>query len=249
MSIYSTHLGRSSSWHAPAGSLSHAGGPRSGAWGSVLAAVVAIPLAHAAPPVSARPITFAFTGEVGGVLDIQHFIYPELVHTGSPFTGSFTFESTTPNATPDDPYMASYEYAIIDFEAQLGSLPLEFSPTTTNNGIDVGNDYPRSVTLYWDTYAVDLPFEIMGRHVEGGIGLIDATASAWDTFALPEVPPLLENFESEHWFVFNVYGQGLIVIDGQINSLTLVPEPTTAAMVGLGAVALLAQGGRRRRYG
>ena len=199
-----------------------------------------------AAPAVARPITFAFTGEAKDIVDLAYQIYPEYVREGSEFSGWLTFETTTPNATPDSATEATYVGAILDCHVQLGALSLDFITDTTNNDIATGNDMPISPPWdYRDFYGFHLPIAILDTPVTGGIGLIDDTATALDSLAIQEMPPSLEDFDRK-WFVFNVIGQG-IRIEGQLHSLTLVPEPGAMSILGLGAVFFSTRRARRNR--
>ena len=68
-------------------------------------------------------ITWEFTGEVTHIWDLTDLL-GGAVALGDPFSGSFTFESTTPDADPADARIGLYEGAIGALSGQFGELPV-----------------------------------------------------------------------------------------------------------------------------
>jgi hypothetical protein len=92
--------------------------------GTLVLALGAVPCIA---PAQARPITFAFEGVVENIADSTFTIYPEYVDYGSPFSGSFTFESTTPPSA-NDAWTNTYVGAVTSLSGEVGSIAFEGSP-------------------------------------------------------------------------------------------------------------------------
>jgi hypothetical protein len=185
-------------------------------------------------PAQARPITFYYTGVVDYVVDWTYTVYPDYVDYGSAFSGSFTFESTTPPRR-NDPYTNTYVGAVTAVSGQVGSLVFGEAPPIQGD-IQVSNDLPPSGHYRTDSYNMLATVQLFGVSTQMGIGFIDYDGNALSSKALPEVPP---TFGDIHFGFQLSSGPS---IGGYLTSFT--PEPGGFAMIAFGAMAALA---RRRR--
>ena len=169
-------------------------------------------------------ITFGFSGIVTAV-------DPSLTaefSVGEQVLGSYTFDSTTPDSDPDVT-VGEYTNAVSDFSATFGG---DYTVTEgANNVISVGDDAPN------DAYTVLLT-DPVAPTVAGldlavlAIGLIDTSATVFNSDALPLTPPDISGFDFDSSFSLYFNPSGLNQsVDFQMTSLTLIiPEPTALAL-------------------
>ncbi|MGB2985015.1 MAG: PEP-CTERM sorting domain-containing protein [Phycisphaerae bacterium] len=182
----------------------------------------------------ASPVTFEFAGEITSVLDDEDFL-GGAVTVGSPFSGSFTFESTTPDSYPGSPWSAAYPDAITAISGQIGGIPF-LGPVHFENIIGVLNDAPASGT---DHYEVHGGVGFVSETLMFSLVLFDDTGRGLSNDLLPLSPPDIRLFDFAR---FAVSDETIpLGLGGDITSLT--PDPGTLALLGLGALIVT----RRRR--
>jgi len=193
----------------------------------ILAALIgSLALGTGVRPAAGYPVTWEFAGDVRNVGD-RDGVLPESVTVGAPFSGSFTFESTTPDSEQDDPTHGIYEGALTSLSGIFGDVPF------ASNGLF-------DVTVLNDTTLPDDSFIFVGsavflnRIVNTSFGLTDLNATIFSSDALPLVPPSLDRLDS---IVFGLNSQEEgIFIGGDVTSL--VPEPGTLCLLALGALMI-----------
>ena len=74
-------------------------------------------------PANAGPVTWEYAGEITAVNDYID-LFGSAITVGTPFSGYFTFESSTPNSSTDS--TGRYEDAILDTAGQIGDLAFLF---------------------------------------------------------------------------------------------------------------------------
>lgn len=193
---------------------------------------------------AAAPITFEFTGSV----DLVNSNLAPTFSSGQSISGSYTFESATPNQAST---VGSYP-ALTSFEIDVGG----YVATSTSGKISVFNDFGINGT---DSYQVSTrplsgsgdPDTLSGADVNGlslfsvTMVLQSSTGTALNNFDLPVTPPNLADFDQV--FVnlgFNLIPNGLATVRLSLDSLTLAnvsqPVPAPSMMlVGLMLVATL----------
>lgn len=179
---------------------------------------VALVVAAFASPAWAVPITFSFTGTVDGLYDDAGYLDDSIV-PGETFTGTYTFESSTPDDSPDVPW-ATYGFASspeLVMTLRIGSYdivaPLAFI-------------YVENTTK--DVYQVQSqPFSIGSKSALLNFTCMDVTHTAFSTDALPLNPPDVLSFEYTGFSFGSTdqFGDGFGV-GGLITSIT--PEPASA---------------------
>lgn len=210
---------------------------------------------------AAAPITFVFTGEVTYAIDGYGF---EGVEDGAPLTVRYTIDPTRPDLAPDPGeglYVSQGEpFGMV---AQIGDLTLE--------GPDEFNDFISGTQVSivdgaQDRIAIStrIPFEPVeqnGFRIAGsgpfGVNGIDPSGAAISSDALVWDPAVLSQFEFTLGYEpiaqfpvgpnFSEFTSFTIVmlISGPLE-LTVVPEPSTATLVG-GGLLLIAIRQRRLR--
>jgi hypothetical protein len=185
---------------------------------------------------TASPITFAFTGTVTQVSLDDPDIFGGSVGVDTPFSGSYTFESTASDgisAATDGSYASPFTLSV-DFSGDsLGPFSVTGFAVNTRNG---------SPDQY-GVYGNDGTFEIQF--------LLESSSNPLSTDALPLTPPTLASFTQRLFTFRDATGLGLPEILGTIDSLACtdgcaaVPEPGTLGLLALGIVGSAIE--RRRR--
>jgi len=157
---------------------------------------------------------------------------------GTPFYGSFTFDTTIYDGRPDDPTVGQYLNTITSSSFWLGSDPVVDAEHNgiADSRITVTDDDIDGFDTYW---VREWSVAFKGYDVSVVISLQDYTASAFDNDTLPIVPPPLEAFWFKYWQIGADSPGYEFAIGGTVTSLTLMPEPTTALFLLGGTVVLL----------
>lgn len=173
---------------------------------------------------AAAPIRFEFTATVEQVFATGTGLG---VTVGMTVTGSITFD-------PADPRVGG-PYPTIS--VQIPAAGYALTPPDTTSSFQIVDRSPGGGS---DVYIV--------RSRPSGIGTIefrlsDASGTALSSTAIPLTPPDVASFSAYPTSFLNVFAGGIAptqILRGRITSLTLaVPEPSLAALGGLGALLLL----------
>lgn len=183
----------------------------------------------------AYPVTWEFAGAITFVSDENDFL-GGAVTVGSAFSGSYTFESTTPDGSPDDPTRGTYSDAITTLSGQVGTVSF-FGAVGTVNRLTIFDDLSISDS---DQYGISVDIELLGKTVVFRWILFDATASVFSDDSLPLSPPDLGSFYTRRLDIFSESETNPFFLSGQLTSL--VPEPGMLLLLGVGALALAKRG-------
>lgn len=200
---------------------------------NVIGCLVAVATVMQAAPASGGLVTWEFTGEITSVKDTSGLLGGAVV-VGTPFSGSFTFESTTfdSNAALD---VGWYANANTDISGFLGGLGFS-GPGLGTNAVSVTNGAAGSGPDRLDSFgSVDL----IADGLTFWLSLIDSSGTAFVNDDLPVAPPDLNSFDSATIRFLRQTGD--IDLLGEITSLT--PDPSTLSLLVFGSLAAL----RRRR--
>lgn len=184
-------------------------------------------------PAWAVPITFAFSGTITEVKDLQKILDGSIA-VGTPFSGYYRFESTMIDRDP------SLEYGVYVSPAVPGptySLPAD--PTLIMS-VQLG-DYAITAPFerVWltnaiaDWYTARCDFcEAFGLVAAMGITLIDDDGGMLANDQLPLTPPSL-NSSDVRWFGIGNGGDAgaTLSVGGTLDSLVLVPEPSVLVLI------------------
>ena len=203
--------------------------------GSALMFILLLAPGHA----SAAPVTFSFGG---AVTDVMGSVFtpggqgPNGFSTGLPFSGSFTFDSSTPDSIAAA-NNGRYNGAIQNLTVNVGTYQATFTP---------GSSFIQVINRpSGDIYELRAD-GFLGNSVNGRIPtsfrleLTDPSASVFSNDSLPTSPPSLSSFASSQWrLIFEANGRR---VQGAIASL--VPLPAAVWLFGAGLIALVGLGSR-----
>lgn len=185
-----------------------------------------------AAPARAGIVTWEFGGEIDQVRDTSG-IFGGALTVGSPFSGSFTFDTSTPDTNPDSG-VSSFENPLQDLSGQIGGFGFS-GPIFGVSSFEITDGAAGSD----DIFSLSSSVFLNGEGLNFLLTLIDSTGTAFSDDTLPTVPPDLSLFDSATIHLLRQTGD--LAIDGTISFL--VPEPGTLCLLAVGAVAIL----RRRR--
>jgi hypothetical protein len=224
---------------------------RSIASGAILTVLLATPASQAAL------FTYAFTGEVTTVSNPNGF-FTNAAAVGAPVAGSFTY-TTNPNQGPFSINANFTNYSHIETPADtqlalsIGGAAVHSSEFSLSNMI-IGNDNPS------DTFPPFFPIGDSFRYLDaldgastlfdfsqssqpqstsGQIFLVDSTGGEFGSQSLPAGLPLSAfdiRFGIVDIYDGNFDGTGRLVF--RIDSMGVIPEPSTATMLCFGAMTL-----------
>ncbi len=196
-------------------------------------------------PAFAGPVTWEFVGEVTRVLD-EDDLFESRVSVGSPFHGTLTFESTTPDSQPH-PAGGVYNDSVIELFAEAGALTIAGPKTSSSSApnrirVDDSPAQPFASDLYW----MSIPVTVLGyESFRLELVAVDNTATVFDDDSLPLDPPAFP-VEEIRFFLVDSSETFLVAVDGYLTSLRFVPEPSALLLLGLGAATCLQRRHRRK---
>jgi len=194
--------------------------------------------------VRASLITFSFEGSIKSMSDSLNSYF----EIGQTMSGSYTFDSNTPDTHTSSEY-GNYHESIIDLEVTVGDKTYTDIPGSSggDNIIQVKDQtdtYPKdpSEDRYWVNMVVDGPNL-------GSFGFIqpdyfrlcmeDPTAEAFINTNLPLTPPDKDDFNYNNmWLVFTEYGNSRH-ITAELTSLSAVPIPSAVWLLGSGLIGIV----------
>jgi hypothetical protein len=184
----------------------------------------------------AELITIAITGVVDGFGDNGNYLEGK-VHVGDAITGTYTYESTIPDSDPyDDPAVGFYcnygspcgvSLTVDGFNFKTDPANTKFLIEIDNNNSGIDGYLIRS----YNNLAISngSPVETISWELQ------DNTCTAFSSDALPTTAPILSQWQTNSlWFgMSRYYGIG-----AHVTSATLIPEPATILLFGLGILSL-----------
>ena len=178
---------------------------------------------------SAGPVTWEYAGEINSVTDHGN-IFDGTITVGMPFSGYFTFESTTPNSSSSG---GIYRDAILDTLGQVGELEFGGPLAGILNAITVFNFSVPGV----DEYSAQSGVNFLDQEgVFFAINLSDESELSFIDFRLPIEPLSLDVFEGI--FTLQSFPNTFSIV-GTVTHL--VPEPTSLSLLVLSIAAVLSR--------
>ena len=184
----------------------------------------AVVLAFQPTAVSGGLITFPFSGDFSGPTDFNS------LNAATTFSGTYTFESLTPDGVPGDPTFGDYA-AVTSFSLTIGAFTFSSSGISFG-GITVIDSVP-------DDYEVALSVvNVAGDVVDASLLLSDIDGTVFSSDALPLTPPNLPLFESAV-FAATITPSGEFSSSVQGTITSILPEPATLSLFALVPLAIL----------
>ena len=169
-----------------------------------------------ATPAASQDVTFNFSGTI---TQLYNSPFPDVAE-GTPFTGSYTFNLSTPNqgsmSSVGDYWHQTAPYGVV---VQVGSHVFKTDPAAVDFLVEIVNDHYSGFDNYLFRSYRNLPTE--GVDV-GYISwqLDDPTQTALTSTALSPVPPVLSQWQQ--WVGFEVDGGNMeYILRGQITSISV----------------------------
>jgi hypothetical protein len=210
----------------------------------------ALSLCLALAPVSASAISIAFTGVIDSVSDGSDFLDASVAETVA-VSGTYQVDPST--ASSGSPF--SVGGASLSFS--LGNYAFDASETPHSIALINDTGPPGATVDLWQTGAIALTDLAPASNASGDFGGFAAAISFFDVDSAffdgsetaPFVPTDLVGWEITRILLDSLDGSGLadgrVQVQVGITSWTVVPEPRSALLIGLG-LATLALAGRRR---
>ncbi|MFA6187224.1 MAG: PEP-CTERM sorting domain-containing protein [Phycisphaerae bacterium] len=191
----------------------------------------------------AVPITIQISGNITSAGGVS---LPSTIHTGSPFTGTYTYDSAALDSYTN-PQRGKYLYnSPYGISLSLGGYTFATAPSHVGQfEILITNDdsFNLPVTDYYTVFSgVNAAIPSLGFTIDNIIwNLRDSTHTAIFSDALPVTAPVLTNWNYNVLtiYAFDSLGYG-ISIHGTVTQAT--PEPATSILIMAGVFLL-----RRRR--
>ncbi len=200
----------------------------------------------------AAPLVVNFTGTVTNNDGLSAF------SAGDTLTGSYVFESTTPPRGTSNSDFAVFD-AVQSLQFQIGSYSASSDP---NNGEEIQIDNAPGITMMPpqnDRYGVTVRRSggLVGPDVdflelEGFSFRLDDTSNTVFSDALDPLPTSLNiaDFDATNFFLFFTSDEPTATVVGTIDSIQVVPEPTSLLIWSAGAIGFVGvRRFRRRRLG
>ena len=185
----------------------------------------------------AEMVEISITATVNYLLDTKNYLEGK-VHINDIITGSYKYESATPDSSLSDPTQGNYwHYSTpAGISLAVGGFNFTTNPDNVNFLISIGNNCPGDVYLVRSNN--NLP--LSGSAGVGGISwqLDDYTATALSSDALPVTAPILSQWQDK---TLNIDGGGIggsFAIGAEVTSAQLVPEPATFLLFAVGTMFL-----------
>ncbi|MHC4558019.1 MAG: PEP-CTERM sorting domain-containing protein [Planctomycetota bacterium] len=183
-------------------------------------------------------VTIEIEAIVDEVTDPHNFLEGK-VEVGDTITGSYVYDSSTPDSNPIQDYAAYWHYsAPAGIYLAVGGLEFKTDPDYVNYRFAISNGY-QSVDTYSIRSINNLPLP-NGTLVDNIFWFLqDSTGTAVSTVELPTCPPVLDDWQLND---LRIRRERAFEIQGHVTSA--VPEPATILLFGLGGLALLRKGKR-----
>ncbi|MCB9849789.1 MAG: hypothetical protein H6817_03710 [Phycisphaerales bacterium] len=176
-------------------------------------------------PAAGTVLTIEFDGVIDFVEDTLPF--SDTIGIGTPFEGSYSYDSDTPDNFPNDPTAGGYSFPNSSMSFKIGDLAFS-TPDLRMTIWDIS---------LFDVYEVSNSSPFSAHGVDWGLARItlrDDTGTALASDALPVNAPDLEDFDFARALLLRRIDQRESSIKGTVTSIRLVPEPGTLTFLATG---------------
>jgi hypothetical protein len=188
-------------------------------------------------------IEIAIEAEVTAVSDSGNLLEGN-VNVGDTITGSYKFDSDTPDSSPIDPIVGHYWHYSIPHGISLNVGDLLFQTTPSNveflvlivNNNSLGHDIYSIIS--YNNHIVDENLQVESI----SFALKDYSGQALIADDLPVLPPQIDDYKDENYLVIAGGREGGYGIGACITSVVLIPEPASIMLFTIGSYYV------RKRY-
>lgn len=210
-----------------------------------------------APQVLAVPVAFLVTGTITEIQDTGSVFAGTQIFVGAPFTGEIAWDTALADTESEadrglfvaDPAMGQISLSMTVGGVQVAGDPLREASILTNNDRQSGaSSGPVDLLVISSFNAIDNVPDMVGnlRAIALQFVLSSLNLSALAGESLPTTLDL-SMWSSTRDMSFTAVrsgADGLVI--GEVETLTLVPEPSTALLFGLGVAVAISVRQRRR---
>jgi hypothetical protein len=192
-------------------------------------------LAFQSQRADATLITISIEAEVDSVEDLGNYLEGK-ISPGDIITGTYTYESTTPDSSPLDPIVGHYYHysSPAGISLNVAGFTFQTDPMNVEFLLGVGNNGPSGDDIYWLASYNNLPLST-GVLVDRIVWqLNDTTGTAFSNDALPTTAPILGEWQEN---LLRLQGDRAYAIDAHVTSA--IPEPGTLVLLSLGGLLLI----------
>jgi len=189
-------------------------------WIATLAVVAVVATAGPAP---GAMMAYVYTGQINWVYDPGGVLDGSLVH-GTPFSGSYTFESNMTDDLPEDPEQGLYTTPAPPSSIMTTTLG-NYTFTGPSSEISVRDTLKDDLKLYsYDFSAGNLTISTMLVY------LFDYDGTALTSDAIPLSNETLAGFAGGTFYIAGSVGDRAFDLSGALTSYAVVPEPATLVL-------------------
>jgi hypothetical protein len=200
-----------------------------------IAILVLVGLLLGAVEIQATPITIQISGTITSA---SGDMLPATINAGDTFTGSYTYESSTPDSggghyVHDTPYGISLSlggYTFMTTPGHTDSFDMRIADDLVTNGT---KDFYSVRSEFSNVSTPSLGFNIDSIRWD----LWDTTHTALSSGDMPIVAPILAAWDLNELSITNYVGGGLF-IKGTVTQAIVIPEPLTAVLMAMGSLFL-----------
>ncbi len=186
-------------------------------------------------PAEATLITIEIEAEVDHVNDRLNLLEGR-INVGDIITGSYTYESTTPDSNPL-PFVGDYWQSdpASGISLNAGGFEFKTDPADIKFLVEIGDNSQSGDDYYISSYN-NVPFRDVVAVNQISWHLGDPTGTALSSIALPTTAPVLDDWDSNYLYINGGPRGGDFIITGHVTSA--VPEPATLLLFSLVALFL-----------
>jgi hypothetical protein len=186
----------------------------------------------------AELIEIGFSGLVDSVDDPCNLLQNG-VQQGATITGSYSYNSQTPDSTPELEWNGLYQHTTTPYGMSLtiGELTFQTDETNVDFVVWIKNNFNNTEDGYRVTSYNNLPLNDL--HIERlSWFLNDYSGDAISSIELPATPPDLSVWQSNLLLIDGYRGSDFFEFSGHVTDVWLIPEPCTLFIFGLGGLLL-----------
>lgn len=188
-------------------------------------------------------VTLSFSGQITQANFYAADPFSGAITVGTPFTGTYTFDTDTPDSSP---LVAGYSRYLhsgppYGINAQIGG----FSGTSENNATSLNYRIITDPAHVHDIQASNVTFGGVNAYLMQ-IFLRDTTLTALSDTNLSSDPPNLSDYQTKNFFLgIGSSSSADATFTGEVYSISAVPVPAAAWLFGSALLGLVGMGRRR----